>query len=460
MSKPFAPFYANDNTALVPALWAQESLAILEENMVAANLVHRDFEPIVAKYGDIVHTRRPGEFVATRKALTDSVTVQDATATDLQVPLNQHVHVSFLIRDGEESKSMQDLISTYMAPAMLAQGRFIDRMLLGQYPQFMANAYGSLLGLQNSNVKDRILGTRGIMNTNKAYMENRNLVITPNTETTFLGLSEFTVAQDVGDQGQALREASLGRKFGFNNYMCQNMPDIVTGNTTTTGAVNFSAGYAKGTTSMVISGFTGLLTPNTWFKVAGDDSPQRIVSSTATLGNAVGVVFLPGLRAAVANSAVITVYSPGAVNFGAGYAAGWAKAIVVNGFTVAPQVGQMVTIGAATTETKYTIMTATTTSITLDRPLDSAIATADTVGIAPAGSYNLAFHKNALTLVVRPLALPRAGTGALSAVVNYNGLSMRATITYDGNQQGHLVTLDMLCGVAILDAHLGAVLLG
>ncbi|MEX0827859.1 MAG: hypothetical protein WD005_02800, partial [Haliea sp.] len=49
-----------DNDAFVPEVWAQEGLAILEENMVAANLVHRDFENQIASFGDVVNTRRPG----------------------------------------------------------------------------------------------------------------------------------------------------------------------------------------------------------------------------------------------------------------------------------------------------------------------------------------------------------------------------------------------------------------
>ena len=40
----------------------EEGLAILEENMVMANLVHRDFENEIAKFGDVVNTRKPGEF--------------------------------------------------------------------------------------------------------------------------------------------------------------------------------------------------------------------------------------------------------------------------------------------------------------------------------------------------------------------------------------------------------------
>lgn len=70
-----------------------------------------DFEPIVASFGDVVNTRRPGEFQAKRKTPADSVTVQDATSTNVQVPLDQHLHVSFLIKDGEESKAFKDLVN-------------------------------------------------------------------------------------------------------------------------------------------------------------------------------------------------------------------------------------------------------------------------------------------------------------------------------------------------------------
>jgi hypothetical protein len=110
--------YANDNDALIPELWAQESLAILEENMVMANLVHRDFSPLVASYGDVVNTRRPSEFSTKRKAQADSVVNQDAVSTNVQVPLNQHVYVTFTIKDEEASLSFKELISYYMEPAV------------------------------------------------------------------------------------------------------------------------------------------------------------------------------------------------------------------------------------------------------------------------------------------------------------------------------------------------------
>jgi P22 coat protein - gene protein 5 len=464
-SQPFATFYDNNIDPFIPELWANESLAILEENMVATALVHRDFEPEFAKYGDIVHTRRPGEFVAKRKVPTDDVTVQDATATDVQVPLNQHIHVSFLIRDGEESKSFKDLIETYLAPAMLAQSRILDRVVLGQYPQFMGlNSYGGLGTLSANNGQDRVLGTRNIMNRNKAYMDNRQMILSPNTETTFLNLALFTQAQQVGDDGTALREAWLGRKFGYNMYMAQNMSDVAATQTTQVGAINHSGGYTKSTTTILVNTFSSAISTGQWFSVAGDDSPQQVIS---TVGGATptSITFAPGLRAAVANSAAVTVIQ-GGTTLNASYAIGWSKDIAWTGGST-PIVGQFVTFTATSgaiglTNPAYSITEVDTvgSTILLDRPLDVAVTSGDRINYGPPGSYNLAFHRNAMSLVVRPLAMPRAGTGALSAVVNHNDLSMRATITYHGTKQGHLVTLDMLCGIAILDTNLGAVLLG
>lgn len=460
---PFVAVYANDTDAYVPEIWARESLAILEENMVAANLVHRDFQDEIAEFGDVVNTRRPAEFVAKRKTDDDDVTTQDATATNVRVELNQHVHVSFMIKDGQQSKSMQDLVATYMAPAMLAQARFIDQIVLGQYPRFLQYGAGRLGQAASRN---SLLDVRQVMHENKAYQDGRNLVLTPSSETDLLKLDIFTQAQQVGDDGTALREAFLGRKFGFNTYTCQNMATVSAGNTVVTnGLVNNSTGYAKGTTTMTVDGFNAALPVNSWFTVDGDDTPQQIVSSVGG-STPTSVTFWPGLKSAVIDNAVITRYTPGQVNNGSGYAAGYAKEITVNTFSVAPRVGQLVTFGVSTSTDRtvnpiYTIIAVNgLVGITLDRPLVVGISDTDKVNIGPAGHYNFAFHRNAMALVVRPLALPPDGTGAKSANVSHNGLGVRVVLTYDGSKQGTRVTIDMLCGVALLDPLLGAVYFG
>lgn len=456
-SRPWNPVYDNQVQAFDPQFWANESLAILEENMILGQLVNRDFEPIIANFGDTVNTRRVGEFAAIRKGTTDNVTVQDATATNVQVVLNHHVHTSFLIRDGEESKSITSLVDTYMAPSMIAQARYVDHVLAAQVYQFLGNSYGRLGHMDQADVTDRITGVRNILNKNKAPMQSRNMILTPNTETYFLKHTDFTQAFAVGDQGTALREANLGRLYGFDNFMAQNEPSITPGvSTIVVGAVNNAAGYAAGATTMTVDGFAAAIIAGSWFKVDGDDVPQRVVS---TVGGATptSITFAPGLKTSVLDNAAVTIYTPGQVNFDGGYAAGWTGPITVDGFSVAPQIGQMLTFGTAANT--YGVLSATTTSVTLDRPLDVAINDNDYAEPGPAGEYNFAFLRDALTMVVRPLAVPRAGIGALSSVVSLNNLSMRAVLTYDGNKQGTLVTLDMLMGVTVLDTRLGAVLL-
>jgi hypothetical protein len=457
--KPFRTFFANSLDALIPEFWAQESLAILEENTVAAMLVHRDFENYVANFGDTVNTRQPGEFQGKRKTANDNVTIQDANSTNVPVKLDQHVHTSFLLRDGEESYSFKDLVAEYLAPAMIAQSRFVDQVILGQYPAFFANGYGKLGGLSGSTAKDYLLGARNMMNKNKAHVTGRNMVWTPDGETAALNTDMFLSAEKVGDDGTALREASLGRKMGFQNYMCQNMSDFSDGDVAATGAINNAAGYAKGTTALTVDGFSAAIGANSWIKIAGDDTPLRVVSTTGGATPTAITVAAPGLRNAVLDDAVVTHYGSGTVD--GNFAAGYAKYIAVDDFTIAPQVGQYVTIHTSPTSPIYTIVDYDATDgILLDRPLEAAIADDQVINLGPGGSFNFAFHRNALALVSRPLAQPRAGAGALSSVVNYNGLSMRAVITYDGEKQGHLVTLDMLLGVKVLKPELGAVIFG
>lgn len=451
--------YSNDNDAFIPEHWANESLAILEENMVAGMLIHRDFEMIFAQHGDVVNTRRPAEFVSKRKEQSDSVTIQDARATNVPVTLNQHLHVSFMIYDGEETKAFKDLVNEYIRPAMLAQARVVDQIILGQAYRFMVNGYGHLNGMTSSNAKDYVLGLRNLMNVNKAYVNGRNMLLTPSSETELLKQELFLAADKVGDQGTALREASLGRKLGFDMFMAQNTPSVIVGNTINqTALINKAGGYTTGGISTFVTDGSGAFANGQFITIAGDDTPLRVSSSTGG-ASPTALVTTTATKNPIADDAVITKYTPGAVNLSGGYAAGWGKEITVDAFTVAPQVGQLVAFGTASPV--YTVIGVNgLVGITLDRPLELAIADDVAVNIGPAGNYNFAFHRNALALVTRPLKPPRQGTGAMSAVVNYNGLGIRATITYNGEKQGHLVTLDFLLGIAILDTNLGGLVYG
>ena len=452
----FRPVYANNVDVFIPELWANESLAILVENMVAGNLVFRDFENVLARYGDTVHVARPHELQAQRKDVTDNVVIQDVSAADVPITLNQHIHTSFLIRDGEESKSFKSLVDEFLRPAIIAQARFIDQIVLGQYVQFLANSAGAAFGITSANAKGFILALRQIFNQNRCPVAGRNLVLNSVTETTLLNLDIFTQAQMVGDFGEALRNATLGRKLGWDFWMDQNMPVVPTGMTLMAGG-KMGAVAAAGATVLTVTGFTGAVATGQWVTIGTEGLPHTITAHTETLGNTTSITISPPLQAAVAVNDAVNVPISGAINNTGGYPAGWTKEITISGFTVAPTVGQIVSLGGV----NYTIVAVDgLVGVTLDRPLDAAVANSLPVNLGPAANYNFAFHRNAIALVVRPLALPRPGTGAVAAVANWNNLSMRVVITYQGLNQGHLVTCDMLAGIAVLDTRLGGVLIG
>lgn len=446
--------FANDVSAYIPTLWAQESLAILYENLVIANLVHRDFSDTVAAYGDVINTRRPGTFNAIRRGISEDLTDQDLTATNVAVKLDQLPHVSFLLRDGEQSKAFKDLVVEYIDPAVRSMAKFVDQVVLGQMPQFLANSVGGLGTMNSTNVKSYILAARNKQNVNLSPEDGRNLIWTPNAETQALSLDLFTSAQNVGDGGTALSNAALGRKFGYDNYMSQLASSVpASAAPTTNGAINLAAGYAVGTTALTVNGFSAAIGANSFITING--IPYRVASTTGGATPTVITIAAPGLLYSVANADVVKVVTPSTVS--GAYAAGYDKGITVNGGS--PAVGQWVTFQAVATSQVYTIIRVSGSVIYLDRGLVETLSNTDAINYGPSGETSFAFNRNAISLVTRPLATPQA-KGVDSAVVSFNGLSMRATISYDTRSAGTRINLDMLLGVKVIDVKQGALVLG
>lgn len=456
--------YANSNDALIPELWAQESLAILEENMVMANLVHRDFSPLVASYGDVVNTRRPSEFTSKRKAQADNVVSQDAKSTNVQVPLDQHVYVTFTIKDEEASLAFKDLVEYYMQPAAMQMARTVDRILCSQAVRFKANAAGKLASMDATNAKDWVLEAREKMNVNKAYANGRNLVVSPQAETAMLKTELFIAADNRGDGGTALENARLGRILGFDTYMDQNVLYCpLTGADTLT--LNHATGAAAGATGNVAITAASAVTVGSYVWFTGEGQIHEIKATTGT-NNTTGITLVDPYKYAVSANAVGYAFEPAVVE--GNYSAGYDKAITLN--TIAanklPVVGQLMAFGTTNggDRHEYAVIevdavSTTSCKVWLDKPLTAALTDAGTAFPGPHGSICFAFCREALALVNRPLAVPNGALGVQAAVGSYNDLAMRVAMQYDISSQGTIVTLDMLCGVATLDTDLGCVLL-
>ena len=138
LTRPFVACYENNLDAFIPELWANEGLAILEENMVMANLVHRDFENEIASSAMWSTPVGPASSRSAEDG-RDTLAQQDATATNVPVPLDQWFYQNFVIQDGEGSKSFQDLMDIYFRPAMQAIARGVDRAILGRVHAYLGD---------------------------------------------------------------------------------------------------------------------------------------------------------------------------------------------------------------------------------------------------------------------------------------------------------------------------------
>lgn len=286
------------NTFLTPNVIAREALMVLRNNAVMANLVHRDYsDEFVGAVGDTITIRKPSKFEA--QEFTDKIIVQDATESGVEVKMDKLLDVSIAVTSRQMSLDIEDFSEQVLQPAMQAFADKVDKYLIDLEKELtnrVPHADGVIAPAD-------MIAARKMLTQNAAPMTDRRFVVGATAEADLLGSELFTNAAAVGDEGTALREASLGRKYGMDIYVDQNV------------------GTVEATTNYVPS---------------------------------------------------------------------------------------------------------------------------------------IAFHKNAFALVTRPLALPQGAKQA--AIVNYDGFGLRVVYDYDINTKTDTVSIDMLCGVKLLDNALAAVI--
>lgn len=465
LAAPQVICFANDNTASIDEHWVRTTLMFLRSNMVAANLVRRDFEEIIQEHGDVINVRRPQDFAYRRTADFVNLETQDATATKIQVPLDQWATVSFLIGDGEGSKSFANLVDQYLEPAALALSEGVDRVVLGQAARLLTFTAGELGGMTSANARQFLVETDKVLNDNRCPQDGRNLILSTNAKSQLLQTDIVVEADKRGDQGTALRNASIGRIYNFDTFMSQNVNSVSASSVDRVSGTVDTTAYPAGHTGVIdLTDASITTTPvvGEYVVIEGEGFPHVLSAATLTADD---ITLEDALKKPVAAGADVDIYNSIAVDLVAGYAAGHYDFIHVDGLaTTKPlQKGQLLAVGTGASRVVYTIIdvkdfAAGDQDVLLDRPLEGALANDTVLFPGPAGDMNIAFHRDAMTLVNRPLAPVRSGIGAASVVVSMGGLSMRMTESYDGLAQNVRVTADMLLGVQILDQRLACVL--
>ncbi len=206
------------NTFLTPEVIAREALMVFRNNAVMSKIVYRDYEnEFVSGVGDTINIRKPATFEA--KEFDGNIVIQDANEGTVPVKLDKHYDVSFAVTSKEMTLDIEDFSKQLLVPAMQAFNDKIDSDLIALHSKITNTV--DMTGDTFAPV-DLIKARKHIVNA-AAPSTNRYAVIGTEAEADLLGTDLFVSAEKVGDQGTALREASLGRKFGLDIFTDQNI---------------------------------------------------------------------------------------------------------------------------------------------------------------------------------------------------------------------------------------------
>lgn len=402
------------DTILTPTIIAKEALTQLDNNLVAGNLVYRDYDQEFGptKIGSTVTIRRPVQFTVSDGA---TLVIQDVQEGSLTLAVDTQKHVGFDFLTVDLTLSISDFSTRYIKPAMIQLANKIDTDILGLY-KYVNNWVGTP-GQTINSITDWNVAPQRLAERSAPMDGNLSGILTPTDWYALAGSFGSLYITEIAKA--ALTAAKLPKLSGIDVYMDQNVPNHTVGvhtgtpllTVTTAGAadVTYGAALTSMTSSLTIDGFGG--TNNT--AVAGD---------VFTLSNVYAVNHV--------TKATLDYLQP---------------FVVISAAAIATGTITMTVYPAVITSGPYQTVS--------QSPVDNTTVT--WVGSsATAYRQNLAFHRDAFALVTVPIVAPPSNSGVAFSSQTYKGLTVSYASQFDIQNYRQVYRLDVLYGVKAIDPRL------
>jgi hypothetical protein len=388
------------NTLLTSSVIMKESLRILKNELTFTRGVNREYDEKFgvtgAKVGATINARKPPRYVGrTGQALQ----VEASTETYVPITLDTQFGVDISFSSADLTLHIDEFADRFLKPAMATVANKVDYDGLQLFKD--VNNFAGIAGLLNggsatsTQVQQTILAARRKMTENGVPYNPRNIVVDPNSSANIVsGLTNlFNPSGTISKifTNGALGDGVLGFNFAEDANVASFTPQAA-GSLTAISAVP-----ASGATSLAVTTTAGTVPRGTVFTVAG-------------------------------------VY---AINPQSRQSTGSLMQFVVTADTVVTTSGTLPIYPAYIPSGQFATCTGTPTSTAAITVLSGA------VGAGPY-SQNLAYHKDAFTLVSADLLLP--GGVDMAERDNFDGISMRMVRQYDINSDNFPVRFDVLYG--------------
>lgn len=396
------------NTLITPSMIAKEALMQLENNLVFANQVHREYvKEFTGGQGSTVAIRRPVKFNTTDGA---TLSKQDVEEKSTNIVVDQRKHVGWEFSTQDLTLSIEEYSERYIKPAAITLAQTVDRSIASLYTSVW-NSVGTP-GTTPANFA-AIAAAAQRLDEMAVASSPRTMAVNPAAAYAVAG--NQTTLEAVGDvRRTAYEEAMVGRVAKFDMFSTQNV-------------VNHTVGVATGT-PLVNGGSQNV----TYANAVGNNWSQSLITDGWT-NSTTGI-----LKA----GDVFTIAGVFAVNPVPGEGS---KQVMpyLQQFTVLADANSGASTGPATLTISPPIITSGPHQTVSAAPADNAAITVRGTG-ATAYPQNLGFHKNAFALVTVPLEMPDGVS--FKARETHKGLSMRVIKDYDITNDTEIIRLDILYG--------------
>lgn len=209
-----------DVAGAIPQYWLNQGIGALRNLTVIGQLIRRDFNiGEFASVGDTVKIPKRGSVTVRDKTPGQPITVDSPETEMVDVVLDQHKYASWGAEDITSAKAIQAGLD-YTMDVVIGLGEAIETVCQGLYP-----GAGDQIGAANTALSyDTILDGDEALTEQKCPMTGRIWVVPPKDKKALMKEPEFVQAHIRNDQGDALRNAQLGRLAGFDFYESQLVP--------------------------------------------------------------------------------------------------------------------------------------------------------------------------------------------------------------------------------------------
>jgi hypothetical protein len=197
---------------MIPEVWGSRLNDFYRASLKVGGFFE-DWSEDLAEGGDVVHIPNVTEMTASAKVVGSEVVLDTQTETKIDLTIDTHYHVAFVIEDAVKSKIKKSYKAqeVYAKNAAYTVGATLEDALIALFNGFSQTVGASTTALNDSNIRAAI----AYLDTANVPPEDRAFFLHPNTIwKQVMGIDKFTLLVNTGGADPVLK-GQIGLLYGI-----------------------------------------------------------------------------------------------------------------------------------------------------------------------------------------------------------------------------------------------------